>query len=254
MTTTQFTHFTSNGGHSAKSPGASSGGYKEHEQTRLMNKAFIKAMKARGVEVTDTTSDAKNRSAVLIEQVAKANRCNGGNKQLDLSWHLNDGGGTGTEVLVYDNSCSLAAKISATIAKALDVRDRGIKTRPDLYFLRCTKHTALIVEVCFIDSDSDMKKLEAKRQLVAEAVADLLVGKPSTSTKPSTQQSTASTSSAALDTNSLVDYLKATGRPSSFAARAELAVEYGILKNTIDYSGSFAQNCALLAALKGAAK
>ncbi|MGN0078817.1 MAG: N-acetylmuramoyl-L-alanine amidase, partial [Coriobacteriales bacterium] len=171
---TKYNSFSSNGGHSAKSPGACSGEYKEHEQTRLMNKAFIKAMKARGYKVADTTSDARNKSAVLIEQVKKANEAAEGGKHLALSWHYNASGGTGTEVYHYGESTrEIAARVSSAIAKTLGIRDRGSKQNASLYFLSKTVAPAILIEVCFIDNPSDMEKLEAKRQLVAEAVADV---------------------------------------------------------------------------------
>lgn len=262
---TNYNSFSSNGGHSAKSPGASSGGYKEHEQTRLLNKAFIKAMKARGYKVTDTTSDARNKATVLMEQVNAVNAVGGGSKHLAISFHLNAGGGTGSEALHWnDDTKGIAANLSSAIAKTLGIKDRGPKQRKDLFFLRRTDVPALILEVCFIDNPSDMKKLEAKRQLVAEAIADVLIGRSpgskDSSTKPtasSTAAAASSTSStgAAIDTNSLVDYLKSTGQESSFAARAELAVKYGIIKSKTEYAGTYAQNVGLLAAMrKGADK
>lgn len=261
----QYTSFSSNGGHSAKSPGACSGEYREHEQTRLINKDFIKAMAARGFKVTDTTSDARNKSAVLIEQVKKVNEAAKDSKHLSLSYHYNAGGGTGTEVLCYgsEEGKLLAAKLSAAIAKTLDVKDRGPKVRPDLYFLKAVRSTSLIVEVCFIDNPSDMRKLEAKRQLVAEAVADVLVGRPSSSKDSSTKPTASSTATAASSTKptastgqtaytgpSLVDYLKSLNVDASFAARAELAVKHGIVKRRTEYAGTAAQNQKLLAALR----
>lgn len=254
--TTSFSIFTSNGGHSAKSPGASSGEYKEHEQTRLMSKAFIKAMRKRGCKVIDTTSDAKNAAAVLIEQVARCNKVAGGGKQLDLSWHLNCGGGTGTEVLYYsDDMKGLAGEVSAAIAEALGVRNRGAKQRKDLYFLRKTSAKALLVETCFIDSEPDMRKLASKRAAVAEAVADTLVGKAPSSKDSSTASSTkptVSTAQTAYTGNSLVDYLKSLNKDSSFASRAALAAEYSVVRSKADYDGTYAQNNALLAAMRKA--
>ena len=49
---------------------------------------------------------------------------------------------------------------------------------------------------------------------------------------------------------SLVDYLKAQGKPFDYASRAKLAAQYGIT----NYSGTAAQNLALLAKLKSGVK
>ena len=250
-----YTVFTSNAGHSAKSPGAAANGHEEHVQTRLCNDAFIKAMKKHGYSVTNTTSDASNRTAVLQEQVAKANRIAGGNKQLDISWHLNAGGGSGVEVLYYGESTKkLAAEISAAIAKALGVKDRGIKQRQDLFFLRKTTAHSILIEVCFIDSLVDMQKLTKTRNAVAEAVANVLVGPFESSTEKSPSSTVSTGKISAYKGTSLVDGLKLAGVDSSFSNRANLAVIYGIVKTTTQYKGTAAQNTALLKAMRGDAQ
>lgn len=255
MTTFTYTTVTSNGGHSAKSPGAGANGYKEHEQARLCNKAFIKAMKQRAHCVVDTTSDGANKIAVLQEQVAKANRAGDGDKQLNISFHLNAGGGSGVEVLYYgDATKKLAAEVSAAISEALGVRNRGAKQRQDLYFLSKTTAHSILIEVCFIDSLIDMQKLIKKRSKVAEAIAEVLAGpiksSASSSTKPSTS-STVSTGQSAYKGSSIVDYLKSLKVDSSFKNRSNLAVNYGIVKTANQYKGTAEQNTALLKAMRG---
>ena len=203
--TTNFSVFTSNAGHSAKSPGASGNGYKEHEQTRLCNEAFMKVMKAHGYGVIDTTSNGKNKLAVLQEQVAKANKINAGSKQLDLSFHLNAGGGTGVEVFYYsDNAKSVASDISAALAGALGIKNRGAKQNKELYFLRHTKATAILVEVCFIDNASDVRALVNKRATAMTAVAEVLIGPFFSSTESSTE----STAKSAYTGSSIVDHME----------------------------------------------
>ena len=258
MTKFTYTTFTSNAGHSAKSPGAGANGYEEHTQARLCNKEFIKIMKQHGYVVTDTTSDASNKTAVLQEQVAKANRIGGGGKQLDLSWHLNAGGGSGVEVLYYGESTKkLAAEISEVVSKALGVKNRGAKQRKDLYFLKHCKAHAILIEVCFIDNLIDMQRLTKKRSKAMEAVAEVLVGPFESSANSSTGSSTSSTVSTGKSTykgSSLVDFLKSIDADSSFSNRAKLAVIYGIVKTSTQYKGSADQNTALLAAIRGDAK
>ncbi|MBR3690072.1 MAG: N-acetylmuramoyl-L-alanine amidase, partial [Eggerthellaceae bacterium] len=250
--------FTSNAGHSAKSPGAGANGYEEHTQARLCNKEFIKIMKQHGYAVTDTTSDASNKTAVLQEQVAKANRVGGGSKQLNLSFHLNAGGGSGVEVLYYgDATKKLAAEVSSAISKALGVKDRGAKQRKDLYFLKKTQAHSILIEVCFIDSLIDMQKLIKKRTAAMRAVAEVLIGPFESSANSSTGSSTSSTvftGKSAYKGSSLVDFLKSIDVDSSFSNRAKLAVIYGIVKTSTQYKGSADQNTALLAAIRGDAK
>ena len=248
----RYQYITSNAGHSAKSPGAGANGYQEHQQSRLCNDAFIKVMKKNGYSVTNTTSDAANKTAVLQEQVAKANRVAGGSKQLDISWHLNAGGGSGVEVLYYsDATKELAADVSAAVSKALGVKNRGAKQRKDLYFLKRCKAHAILIEACFIDSLVDMQRLVKKRTAMVTAVAEVLIGPFESSTEKSTSSTVSTGKIASYKGTSLVDGLKSAGVDSSFSNRANLAVIYGIVKTTAQYKGSAAQNTALLKAMRG---
>lgn len=49
---------------------------------------------------------------------------------------------------------------------------------------------------------------------------------------------------------SIVDYLKSIGKDSSFSARAQMAVDFGIVKNIKDYKGTAEQNAQLLKQVK----
>ena len=228
-----YKYITSNAGHSAKSPGAEASGYKEHEQARKLNEAFIKAMRKRGVEVTDVTSNARNKAAVLQEQVAKANKIGGGKSQLNVSFHLNAGGGTGVEVLHYGSSTKdVATKVSAAIARVLGIRNRGNKQRQDLFFLRKTTSPAILIETCFIDSELDMESLVGKYDQVADAIATVITGK-SVPTEVRKKH---------YDGDSIVDGLKTAKIDSSFANRSKLAVEYGVVHSASQYKGTSSQN------------
>jgi N-acetylmuramoyl-L-alanine amidase len=60
----------------------------------------------------------------------------------------------GCEVL-YLSQSTLAAQISAAIAAAGKFKNRGAKKRTDLYFLNETGMPAVLLEVCFVDSEAD---------------------------------------------------------------------------------------------------
>lgn len=170
-----YTTFTINAGHSAKAPGASGNGYKEHEVARQIKDKLITGIKAVGLKAVDTTSDAANKSAVLVEQ---AKKCNAIAKKgrLDVSIHLNAGGGKGTEVLYYTEN-KLSAEISKAVADAGGFTNRGAKLRKDLYFLKHTDASAILIEVCFIDNKDDMKKLFTNMDKVINAIVKALTGK-----------------------------------------------------------------------------
>ena len=104
------------------------------------------------------------------------------NANLAIEFHLNAGGGTGTEMLVakdiYDRKTEeQVAKLSHKIAKELDARNRGIKLREEgsrgYYFLRnADAELAIIAETCFISSTSDIAKLFTNYDAVVNAYVD----------------------------------------------------------------------------------
>ncbi|EEK44561.1 Cell wall hydrolase/autolysin [Bacillus cereus BDRD-ST26] len=94
---------------------------------------------------------------------------------LVISFHLNasDGNGQGVEVLYYDQK-DLAAKISAQLAKDIGWRDRGAKQRTDLAVLNGTKAPAILIELGFIDNESDMAKWNVDK--IANSIVFALTG------------------------------------------------------------------------------
>ncbi|MGG3573893.1 N-acetylmuramoyl-L-alanine amidase [Bacillus gobiensis] len=173
---------TVNGGHSEKAPGAGANGYKEHEYARMIKDKVVARLKSVGVKTIDTTSNASTPSAVLAEQAKKCNAQPKGDR-LDVSIHLNSGGGTGCEVLYYSEK-TLAAKVSDAIADEAGWKNRGAKERKELYFLCNTSASAILIEVCFIDSKNDMKILNAKMNDIAIAIVKAITGKSVHVSKP----------------------------------------------------------------------
>lgn len=169
-------------GHNAIVPGASGNGYKEHEVARTIVAEVEKQMKAVGQKVKNCTDNVgRTAKDCWMNQVKK---CNAESKdgRLDVSVHLNAGGGTGVEVLYWDQK-SLAAKVSKQIAADMGYRDRGPKERKEIGFLNSTNAPAILIEVAFIDSKDDMKKLMASGAIkkVAAAIVFALTGKKASS-------------------------------------------------------------------------
>ena len=88
--------------------------------------------------------------------------------------HLNSGGGTGTEVLYEDAKDALFAQsLSADIALALGLRDRGAKHRSDLAVLSPRPGMVqVIVEYFFADNKYDVNEYREKREKVELAVVN----------------------------------------------------------------------------------
>lgn len=105
---------------------------------------------------------------------------NAKDRDIDVSVHFNaaTASATGVEVLHYGNRKALAAKMSAAMAKALSLKDRGEKTRADLAFLRGTNKPAILLEVCFVsnrnDAESYRKNFDALCEAIAHVIADFI--------------------------------------------------------------------------------
>ena len=94
---------------------------------------------------------------------------------LFISLHFNafNGRASGTETLISGSTGSLMLGhcIQSNVKAVLNLPNRGLKERPGLFVLRSTMMPAVLVEVCFIDNDSDWRRYEAHKDAVARAIA-----------------------------------------------------------------------------------
>ena len=95
--------------------------------------------------------------------------------ELYMEIHINAGGGTGPEICVTGKSeiaNQYATKVSGSLANALNLTNRGVKTR-SLIVLNKTIMPAILVECLFADSDdADVYNAE----VIARAIVCGLVG------------------------------------------------------------------------------
>ena len=157
-------------GHGGKDPGACGNGLKEKDITLNIAKSVSEILKKQGFEVYQTrTSD------IYDSPDEKAQKGNSYNADLFVSIHCNsavDTTATGTEVLIYgyDSTNEVIANHILNNLVELGLRNRGIKTRPDLAILRETKMSAVIAETAFISNINDSKLLLDYNKF-AEAIA-----------------------------------------------------------------------------------
>lgn len=244
------------GGHNSIVPGANKYLNEVTEDRSVKNKV-ISYLKAAGHTVYDCTDDSGTTQSTNLSNIVS--KCNAHNVDLDISIHLNAGGGTGTEVLYYPGSGegqTMAAKVSAKIASAFGWKDRGAKGRSDLYVLKNTKAVAILVECCFVDSQSDAQKWDADKcaKAIVEAVTGKAVSAGSSSgasgtSKPSSGSSSSGSGTSyykAFSSTSIVDGLKSIGVDSSMSNRKKIAAANGIS----NYTGTAEQNTKLLSLAK----
>ena len=155
----------------------------------------------------------------------------------------------GVEVLykTYANE-SIAADISKRIAKAGKFTDRGAKRRTELYMLNIGFN--ILIEICFHDNKSDLKKYKKYRNQIVEATAAGIAKKLGVSKKvdkpAGKKESTAYYKEYTGHSKSIVDALKSIGISSAYSNRKRIAKKNGIKL----YIGSASQNTKLLSLLK----
>lgn len=179
-------------GHSTwdKSPCGAVGLLNESKENRPVGDKVIQKLRALGHTVIDCScNSASNVDEQLVAIVKKANA-----QKLDifLSLHLNAGGGTGAEIYTTNTSGAKeeAKRLIEIYCKRTGFRNRGHKFS-ELYVLRHTNAPAMLLEMCFVDTESDFKRWN---NLGVETIANVIVegitgqipmeNKPVENTKP----------------------------------------------------------------------
>ena len=228
----------------------------ELTEDRKVKNEVIRLLKAQGHTVYDCTDDSGKTQSANLSNIVK--KCNAHDVDLDISIHLNAGGGTGVETWIYPGSSSKdeAARICAKVSSALGIKNRGVKNSSTLYVLKHTKAPAVLVECCFVDSKTDKEKWDANK--CAKAIVEGILNKTISSGSSSNSSSSSKPSSGSLsssssyykkytgDSGSIVSALNAIGVDSSYNYRAKIAKANGIS----NYSGTAAQNTKMLNLLK----
>lgn len=184
--------FGINCGHTKSGAGSGAVGFiNESNETREVGNKLMTLLKNGGHTVVNCTIDsASTQNAYLAKAVELAN-----DQTLDyfISIHFNAGGGKGVEVYTYQGKqFTDALEVCANIS-ALGFTNRGVKDGSGLYVVRKTKAKAMLIEVCFVDtqSDSDLYK-SLGSQKIAEAIYKAIV-----------------------DTNVVVENTQSTSQPTS---------------------------------------
>ena len=191
--------FILSSGHGKYVAGANGTLNEVNEARRVVNRvAQISKISGASVGVFhDDTSKSKNTN---LSTIVKAHNAHG--REVDVSVHFNAHKKTnspmGVEVLYFNApNKALATKVSAAIAKASGLKNRGAKQRTDLYFLRNTNKPAILIEVCFVDSTADAKLYKAKFEAICKAISDTLVIATKGSVKTTTTPAKPTTTSTA---------------------------------------------------------
>lgn len=235
-----------NCGHTKSGVGSGAVGIlNESQETRNVGYALMNMLRNAGHTVVDCTIDkASSQNAYLSQAVNLANR-----QDLDyfISIHFNAGGGKGVEVYTYKGRQFADALEVCQNISALGFRNRGVKEGTGLYVIRKTKAKSMLIEVCFVDTQSDAelyRKVGANQ--IATAIYKAIVD-TNVPSAPSTGAGAGTGANSGYTGGSIVDYLNSIGKDSSFSARKQYAQQYGIA----NYTGTASQNTQLLNLMRG---
>ena len=186
--------FNVHGGHNSHVTGASKY-LNELTEDRKVKNEVIRLLKAQGHTVYDCTDDSGTTQNANLSNIVK--KCNAHSVDLDISIHLNAGGGTGVETYIYPNSSAKdeATRICSKVSSALGIKNRGVKDGSNLYVVRNTNAPAVLVECCFVDSTTDRDHWDANKcaKAIVEGILNKTVSSGSTASKPSTSTSSGET-------------------------------------------------------------
>lgn len=164
-----------NAGHTIKGPGSGAiyKGFNESEINREVVKILKTILRQRGHSVHDSTVDSATTQNAYLRKVCE--RVNNSDAELFISLHCNASTlhtGHGVECYTWKGAKHAhASKICANLAK-LGFRNRGIKDGRNLYVVKNTKPTAILVELFFLDNYEDRKLyLEKGAEQIAAAIA-----------------------------------------------------------------------------------
>ena len=183
---------TISAGHYGKRTGAS-GYMDEGEETISLVQGLGKKLQQKGVKVNVIIDKQSKNQQQNLAYIVKQH--NATQRELDVSIHFNSAPtqqkeGIGTEVLYVNPSMSaFAQKMSTEIAKAGNFKNRGAKQRTNLAFLNGTTKKAILIEVCFVNSEQDVKLYRTNKDQIIEAISETLKNyfpntKPPTPVKP----------------------------------------------------------------------
>lgn len=248
-------------------PGAVSGDFHEFKIARKIAKFAQTYYNSNYTEQADCMN--YDGDLYLTERIEKVNAAD---YDFIAEIHLNAGGGTGTECYYSKGDAkgkSYSQAISKAIATAFGVKNRGAKTKVTSsgtdYFgiIRQTKPTAVLIETLFIDTTSDLGKIDDAAgqqkcgEAIAKAVAEVRGAKKKTATPTKTTTTATTTKKPTVvscqyfrkytgNSSSIVDGLVAVGANISFSYRKKIADANGVK----GYIGTANQNLKLLKLLK----
>ena len=161
-----------NASHTKFGKGTGASGYlNESKETRKIGYELMKLLADSNHIVIPAVYDVHSNNLKAAVETANNN-----NADLFISLHLNAGKGNGCECYTWrGEKVSQAVKVCNNLAK-LGFKNRGVKDGSNLYVIKNTRCTAILIEVCFVDNKQDaelFKKLGYEK--IAKAIYNAII-------------------------------------------------------------------------------
>ena len=174
-TTMPYKNIVISSGHGKYVRGAA-GILDEVDEARRVVEQVAEELALRGIGVKVFHDDVSQSQNENLNRIVDYH--NDQDRDLDISVHFNAyeqvSKPMGTEVL-YITQSALASQMSSAIS-SVGFINRGGKKRTDLFFLNNTDEPAILLEVCFVDSEADAEVYAEQFTNICTAIADLLGG------------------------------------------------------------------------------
>lgn len=160
-----------------KNPGSGASSIiNEVTEARRVTKRVYEILKAHKVPASYYEDNTSSNQAQNLNNLVKYH--NQDRDDLIVSVHFNATGGVtdldiGTEVLYY-NQKALSENIAKAISDASGLKNRGAKQRANLAVLSKTYEPAVLIEVCFVNSNSDVTRYNKHFEKICFAIAQTL--------------------------------------------------------------------------------
>lgn len=158
--------------HTHYAPGASNG---IDDEFRLSKELCKEIAKIAPYDCVVIESDRLPYGKSLQHKVSQVNSIM---PDLACEIHLNaaeNPSANGMEVLYYHrskNGKAVASTVLDTMKSKLPFKTRGVVPRSDIYFLSRTRCVAILIEVCFITSSSDMNMFMDHKAAIVKSIND----------------------------------------------------------------------------------
>ena len=154
---------------------------------RNVGYALMDLFRAGGHTVVDCTNDYAATTNENLSEICRL--ANAQPLDLFVSIHFNSAGGHGTEVFTYNGQRHPEAVAVCEKLHELGFVNRGVKSS-NLYVINRTNAKAMLIEVCFVDTKSDVDLYhELGAEKVAAAIYEAITGAAAPKTNTETEES-----------------------------------------------------------------